>query len=65
MNYRGPGLIVVVRFGSFPLPSLVSKLYRRYIGGLRKRDNLHTGERSGWEGVGAKLYDGEKEPVPL
>ncbi len=38
MNYRGPGFLAIVWFGSFPLP------YPTTHRGLRKRDNLLTGE---------------------
>ncbi len=46
MIYRGPGFRAVVWFGSSPSPRY-SKLGRRHIGKLSKRDNLLTGEGEG------------------
>jgi hypothetical protein len=40
-------------------PSPVRKLDWRHTGRLRKGDNLLT-EEGGWDGGGAKSYDGEK-----
>jgi hypothetical protein len=47
MIYRGPGFLAVLWFGSSPTPfppSPASKLDRRHIGRLRKRDKLRRGE---------------------
>jgi hypothetical protein len=62
MIYRGPGFLVVVRFGYFftflpplPLVTVVRPVTHR----LRKRDNLLTGGGAE-EGEGAKSCVGEK-----
>ncbi len=48
MDYRGPGFLVVVLFGSIPILSTsispVSKLDGRHTGRLNKRFNLLMGE---------------------
>ena len=64
INYRGPGSLAVVWFGSSPTPFSpsfppVSSTLQRLTGRLRKRDNLLTSEGRR-EGEGAKSYDVEK-----
>ncbi len=46
MIYRGPDILIVVWFGSYPTPppSPVSKLDGRHIGRRKKRDSLLTEE---------------------
>jgi len=57
MIYRGPDFLPVIWFGSSPpLPSPPLIRPRRYMGRLRKKGSLRTGEG----GEGAKSDDGEK-----
>jgi hypothetical protein len=49
----------MIWFLAHPTPSKVSKLDRRHIGRMRKRDNLLTG-KGGGRGREAKSYDGKE-----
>jgi hypothetical protein len=48
-----------------PPPSPISKLDKRPIGRLKKRDNLLTGERGGVREESFKSYESEKAPLVL
>jgi hypothetical protein len=66
MDYRGPGFLAVVLFGSSPPPTPptpVSKLDGRHQGNLRKRDNLLKGGGGGGEEEEAKKRESLVLPI--